>query len=160
WFRVIDTNKGYSRCRKQSTPVLRYSGVVVADLTLVEEFLNTLDARTFRRHGEKHATTDHLTSVEALSAWLEARDLVAAGRQLGPSDLAAAVALRAALREALTEADDDEDATRALADFPLRLEPDASGRLRIAATSGVPGLDRIVETVATNVAGGGWHRMK
>jgi predicted RNA-binding Zn ribbon-like protein len=129
---------------------------VVVDLTLVEQFLNTLDNRTFRWHGEQRVTSDELTSVEALSAWLAAHDLVTEGQQLRRSDLAAAVALRAALREAL---DDDAKAAQ-LADFPLRLTPDTEGRLRITADSGVPGLDRIVETVATSVAGGGWHRLK
>jgi predicted RNA-binding Zn ribbon-like protein len=132
----------------------------VVDLTLVEQFLNTLDNRTFRWHGEKRVATDQLTSVEELSAWLEAHDLVGAGQQLGPSDLAAAVALRAALREALTDGAYDAKATQALAGFPLRLAPDASGRLRITAVSDVPGLDPIIETVATSVAGGGWSRLK
>jgi predicted RNA-binding Zn ribbon-like protein len=142
---------------------LDYTGVVagaVVDLTLVEQFLNTLDNRTFRWHGQKFVATDHLTSVEALSAWLEAHDLVTAGQQLHPSDLAAAVALRAALRAALTDGADTAAATRALAGFPLRLAPDASGRLRITAAGGVPGLGPIVETVAASVAGGGWNRLK
>lgn len=147
----------------QSTPVLRYSGVVagaVVDLTLVEQFLNTLDQRTFRWHGENRVPADRLTSVEALSTWLQAHDLVAEGQQLRPSDLAAAVGLRAALRQALTDDTDDTKAMQALAGFPLRLAPDASGQLRVTAASGVPGLDPIVETVATSVAGGGWNRLK
>lgn len=122
-----------------------------------EQFLNTLDGRTFRWHGKRRVGADELTSVEALSEWLEAHDLVSAGQQLSPSDLAAAVALRGALREALT---DGAKPARALAGFPLRLEPDAAGSLRITARGGVPGLDPIVETVAVNVAGGGWKRLK
>ncbi len=132
----------------------------MADLTLVEQFLNTVDNRTFRWHGEQRVASDHLTSVETLSDWLEAQDLLTEGQRLRPSDLAAAVALRDALREALTGDADDAKATQALADFPLRLAPDTSGRLRITATSDVPGLDAIVETVAVHVAGGGWHRLK
>lgn len=132
----------------------------IVDLTLVEQFLNTLDKRTFRWHGQKRVASDQLTSIEALSAWLEAHNLLTAGQQLRPSDLAAAVALRAALREALTDGTDDAKATQALAGFPLRLAPDTSGRLRITAAGGVPGLDLIVETVAASVAGGGWNRLK
>jgi predicted RNA-binding Zn ribbon-like protein len=132
----------------------------VVDLTLVEQFLNTLDARTFRWHGQKLVATDHLTSVPELSAWLEAHELVPVGQELGPSDLAAAVSLRTALRAALTDGADGAEVARALAGFPLRLVPDVSGRLRVAAKSGVPGLDRIVEVVAESVAGGGWHRLK
>ena len=129
----------------------------VEDLVVVEQFLNTLDERTFSWHGDTRVPSDALTSVEALSAWLEAHGLLTAGHELRPSDLTAAVALRAALREALT---DGTDRAQAFARFPLRLAPDPSGRLRIAATGGVAGLDAIVETVATNVAGGGWSRLK
>lgn len=120
---------------------------MVEDLVLVEEFLNTVDERTFRWHGEKHVPSDRLTSVEALSEWFEAHDL-AAGRELGPADLEAAVALRAALRGGETSG------------FPLRLAPDADGHLRITADSGLPGFDRMIETVATSVATGAWDRMK
>jgi predicted RNA-binding Zn ribbon-like protein len=132
----------------------------VADLNLVEQFLNTLDERTFSWHGQKHVPSDGLPSVEALTSWLETRGLVAAGQEMGPSDLAAVVALRAALREALTGGSDEAQAAQALARFPLRLAPDSAGRLRMAADSGVAGLDLIVETVAASVAGGSWTRLK
>lgn len=125
------------------------------DLTLVEQFLNTLDERTFRRHGQQRVPADHLTSVEDLAGWLEEHDL--AVRPVRPADLTTAVALRTALRAALS---DDGKAAEALADFPLRLVPDASGKLRVTAASGVPGLDAVVEAVATSVAAGGWHRLK
>ncbi len=61
------------------------------DLVVVEQFLNTLDERAFSWHGERHTGNDELTSVQALSAWLEAHDLVGAGQELRASDLAAAL---------------------------------------------------------------------
>jgi hypothetical protein len=127
------------------------------NLVVVEQFLNTVDERTFSWHGEKHVKTDGLTSVKALSEWLEAHDLDTAGEELHPSDLAAARTLRGALRSALT---DGNEGGQALADFPLRLAPDSSGSLRISAASGVAGLDFIVETVAASVGGGSWRRLK
>ncbi len=87
------------------------------DLVVVEQFLNTLDERAFSWHGERHTGNDELTSVQALSAWLEAHDLVGAGQELRASDLAAALALRAGLRDALT-GDDSAGTARALAPFP------------------------------------------
>ncbi|MBB4692093.1 CGNR zinc finger domain-containing protein [Paractinoplanes abujensis] len=39
-------------------------------LDRIVAFLNTLDERTFRRHGENHVVTDMLTSPQALAAWL------------------------------------------------------------------------------------------
>jgi predicted RNA-binding Zn ribbon-like protein len=125
-------------------------------LGVVEQFLNTLDERTFRSHGEQRVPSDELTSVDALSAWFAAHDLAPA-QELHPADLAAALALRGGLRAALTGG---PEVAETLADFPLRLAPDPAGRLRIVAASGVAGLDAIVETVATSVADGGWNRLK
>jgi predicted RNA-binding Zn ribbon-like protein len=122
---------------------------------LVVAFLNTIDARTFRFHGEQRVATETLTSVEALSAWLSAHDLTT-GRELEPADLDTAVALRTALRNALT----DGPATAALAGFPLHLVRDPGAGLRLAAAGPVPGLNAIVELVASSLAGGGWARLK
>ena len=127
---------------------------------MVEQFLNTLDERTFSRNGTVHVPTDELTSAEALSGWLAARGLAAPGPRLGPADLAAARSLRTALRRALSDHSDGEGTTQALAGFPLTLVPVESGGLRLAAGSGVPGLDVVVETVAASVATGDWSRLK
>jgi predicted RNA-binding Zn ribbon-like protein len=132
----------------------------LVDLALVEQFLNTLDERTFSWHGQKLVPSDELTSAAALSAWLGAHGLGAAEQDPHASDLAAAVTLRGALRSALTDGADAAQTAQALAGFPLRLEPDSSGRLRVTATGSVAGLDVIVETVAASVAGGGWSRLK
>jgi predicted RNA-binding Zn ribbon-like protein len=114
-------------------------------------------------HGRAHRVPRRRARRSSRSApgtWLESHGLLTAGQELHPADLAAAVALRTALREALTGDADGGQAARALARFPLRLVPDSSARLRMAADSGVAGLDAIVETVAASVAGGGWSRLK
>ena len=135
---------------------------VVGDLVLVERFLNTLDERTFQRHGRQHVATDQLTSPQALSAWLQAHHLPTPDGEALPADLSAALSLRTALRAALTP-DTGTGAARTaelLAAFPLHLAPDAVGRLRLSAGTGVAGLDVLVETVAAQVAAGGWKRLK
>jgi predicted RNA-binding Zn ribbon-like protein len=126
-------------------------------LDLVEQFLNTVDERTFSRHGKNHVATDELTSPEALTAWLVAHDLATPDAVLHARDLDTARTLRTALRNALLQA---EPAANLLAGFALRLAPDRSGRLRLTAASGVAGLDAIVETVATSVAASRWNRLK
>jgi predicted RNA-binding Zn ribbon-like protein len=138
-----------------STPAFGYAGVV--DVKVVERFLNTLDERSFTSHGRKHVPGEKLTSADALSNWLETEGLNPAGQQLQPADLAAAVSLRAALREALT---DGTHHNEALAGYPLRLTSDPAVGLRLTATGTTPGLAAIVETVAQNVADGGWTRLK
>ena len=147
----------------------------VGDLDLVSQFLNTLDRRAFTRHGHEHTATDELTSPEALATWLQAHDLASAGTVLHPRDLDTALTLRTGLRTALAGAPlqapqaprepttSPVDATPvedALAGFPLHLVPDPPGRLRLAAATGVAGLDVIVETVATAAATGRWARLK
>ena len=129
----------------------------MADLQLIEEFLNTVDERTFIRNGERHVAGEQLTSPQALADWLTARDLATAGIALRMADLAATTDLRTALRQTLSG---KADAVTALEGYPLRLVPDAPGGLRLGAGSGRPWLDVIVETVAQSVARDEWKRIK
>ncbi|TQS41364.1 CGNR zinc finger domain-containing protein [Cryptosporangium phraense] len=117
-------------------------------MKVVEEFLNTVDERSFSRHGEIHVPGDRLTSPEVLSDWLAAHGLE-------PSDdLTAARDLRTALRRAVAG---DADA---LANYPLRLRPDPEGQLRTTGDTGSPWMDEILRTVAESVARGDWKRLK
>jgi hypothetical protein len=129
----------------------------VLSLRVIEDFLNTVDERTFTRHGESHVPGERLTSPQALTDWLAVRDLTPGGTPLGMTDVEATIALRTALRQALVA---DAEATSTLRDYPLRLEPDASGGLHIAGASGRSWLDAIVETVANSVAKGDWPRVR
>jgi len=131
----------------------------VADLLVVEQFLNTLDERAFSRHGHDHVATDELTSLEALKQWMETHGLVTE-QDLRLPDLTAALSLRAALRESLIGGTDSAEIAQTLAAYPVRLTPDSSDRLRLAAATGVHGLDVIVETIAISVAEGRWSRLK
>ncbi|WP_435061611.1 CGNR zinc finger domain-containing protein [Amycolatopsis thermoflava] len=126
-------------------------------LQVIEDFLNTVDERTFKRHGESHVPGERLTSPQALADWLTARGLPFGDTPPRASDVAAAVALRTALRKALVA---DTSAAAALQDHPLRLAPDHSGGMRLVATSGPAWLNTIVETVAGSVARGEWARIK
>ncbi|GLZ01043.1 CGNR zinc finger domain-containing protein [Actinoplanes sp. NBRC 103695] len=127
----------------------------MSTLQLIEEFLNTVDERTFVRNGERHVAGEQLTSPQALADWLVAHELAAAGTTLRAADLSATTALRTALRQAL-----GGESGAALEGYALRLAPDASGGLRIAASSGRPWLDVVLETVAESVARDDWKRIK
>jgi predicted RNA-binding Zn ribbon-like protein len=129
----------------------------VPGLPLIEEFLNTIDERSFRRHGESHLAQEQLTSPRALSEWLADHDLAPARTRLRAADLTAAVTLRTTLRRSLLA---ESGASSALADYPLQLAADSAGELRLVARAGAPWLDAIVETVATSAARGDWKRMK
>jgi predicted RNA-binding Zn ribbon-like protein len=122
--------------------------------------MSTPDERAFSRHGHNHVSTDELTSPEALAQWMEAHGLDDEGHEPGLPALTAATSLRGALRAALIGGTDTSPIAQTLAAFPLRLTPDSSDRLRLSAATDVPGLDAIVETVATSVAEGRWSRLK
>ncbi len=128
------------------------------DLVLVEHFLNTFDERTFSRYGTQRVVSDELASMDAFAAWMAAHDLLGPGQQLRPADLAAAVSLRTALRDALVG--DGVDAAPPLAGFKLCLVSEPSGQLRLTADGVARGVDVIVETVAVSVADGTWGRLK
>jgi predicted RNA-binding Zn ribbon-like protein len=115
--------------------------------------MNTLDERSFLRHGTAHRAEDMLTSPAVLAAWFGEHDLPAAA---GPADLDAARSLRSALRSALLDEGPVDDA---LARFPVRLAA-AGGGLRLVAYTGCAGIDALVETVATSVADGRWKRLR
>src|SRR4051794_28308428 len=113
-------------------------------MDLIAEFLNTVDQRSFSRHGRSHAGGERLASPGDLVDWLGECDLLAAGDELGPEDLTAAIALRTALRQSLSG---EFDAATAFADYPLQLVHDGAGGLRVAALSGRPWLDALGRTV-------------
>ncbi|WP_433833065.1 CGNR zinc finger domain-containing protein [Actinoplanes sp. CA-015351] len=112
------------------------------DLRVVEEFLNTLDERTFSRHGVPHKGAD------TLSAWVSTHQV---------ADREAAAKLRASLRGALAG---EGSAAEAIAAFPLRLEAFADGRLRIGSPVADPALGVIAVAVAHAVADGSWQRLR
>jgi predicted RNA-binding Zn ribbon-like protein len=155
---------------------------VTEGLSLIEAFLNTADERTFSRHGQPQVPSDQLVSAESLAAWFAEHGL-AVEKDLRVSDLDTALSLRAALRAALIDVESETDGGRddtgsitdanrntgvdtnravgVLSRLPLHLALDGTtGQLRLRGNTGVSGLDRIIETVAVNVADGSWARLK
>ncbi|MFY1669832.1 CGNR zinc finger domain-containing protein [Plantactinospora sp. WMMB334] len=132
---------------------------VSEEMRVIEEFLNTVDERTFRRHGTAHAGGDRLVSPAALSEWLSGHGLLPSGTRLGSAELVEAVRLRTALRRFLLSAAPERGTAAVFADFPLHLVPGAEGALRLAAT-GTAGLAPIVEAVAAAVVDGSWARLR
>jgi predicted RNA-binding Zn ribbon-like protein len=162
-------------------PVNRYTSVVVGSSSpgprIVEAFLNTVDERSFSRHGVRHAGGDALATPAQLAAWLAGHGLVAPGTQADADDLAAALALRTALRGSLVlrtalrgslalragQPPGDRDLSRindVLARFPLRLDMQPDGMLRLSPGSVGAGIGGIAAIVAGCAANGSWHRLR
>ena len=152
-------------------PANPYTGVMV-DVSApgprtVESFLNTVDERSFSRHGVRHAGGDALVTPAQLAAWLAGHGLATPGTQPDADDLAAALRLRAALRGSLAlragqppGAGGPGRVNDVLACFPLRLDMQPDGMLRLAASSPGAGVGVIAAIVADCAASGGWHRLR
>ena len=156
-------------------PANAYTGVVPdepstpLELRTVEAFLNTVDQRSFNHHGVPHSGGDVLTTSHALATWLVGQGLAGSVTRVGRADLTAAIALRTALRLALTlrcgpsPASGDRDAANAaLEGFPMRLALGHDGTMHLrTASAGVRGaLAIILVDVARAEARGTWDRLR
>jgi predicted RNA-binding Zn ribbon-like protein len=156
--------------------VISYTGVVEldnpsapAELRAVEALLNTVDERTFSRHGVRHSGGDVLTTPTALSRWLAEQGLVRPATKASPDDLAKAIALRDGLRTVMTVTPGQSPQKSALrhlnvvlAGLPVRVEFGLDGTPALDGRStGVRGaLGAIVASVAQATARGTWTRMR
>ena len=137
-------------------------------LVTLEDFLNTLDERSFTVRGTRHPGGDELATAAALAGWLAGRGLIPAGTQPTDPDLAAAHRLRDALRGALAARassgwDGRAGANGALAGLTLRVELGADGTPRlfpVAGTGVSAALARLAATAALAEADGSWQRLK
>jgi predicted RNA-binding Zn ribbon-like protein len=135
-------------------------GQAPGDLEIVQRFVNTLDIEQ---------ATDELSSPAALAEWLAAAGLTARVPKAGRDDLELALEQREALRGVLRAhaghalaRDTAIDLARIAANFELRLDVTADGRIRPGATAdGVrSGLARLLLIAAEAGTAGTWTRLK
>lgn len=138
-----------------------------AGIELLLDFLNTLDERTFIRHGRRHTGGDALSTVHDLTGWLAGNRLIPAGTPASAADLTAASALRDALRTALKLRACPGAQTAAgplntvLAGFPLHARLSPAMTLELApAGHGVSAALAAIAAAAAAPAGGTWERLK
>jgi predicted RNA-binding Zn ribbon-like protein len=137
-----------------------------ADLRLVEEFVNTLDLRSFRRRDENPVGGDALPTPAALIRWLAGHGLVSRSTRASTAELRIAHSLRSVLRDAVTRDQLDERTLRranaVLATVPMRVQLAQGGELRLAgSTGGVPGaLAKLLAIAVRHSADGSWWRLR
>ncbi|MGH3384496.1 MAG: CGNR zinc finger domain-containing protein [Nocardioidaceae bacterium] len=130
-------------------------------LELVRQFVNTRDVE---------AGTDALATADELTAWLRSARLLGPDEAAESRDVARVVALREALRDALSANHDggaiDPGAVQTMnkavrdAKMSLTLTADAGWAHR-ATASGVPGAAGVLlEQVVDAMAAGSWQRLK
>ncbi len=128
----------------------------------MQDLVNTVDLE---------GGSDELRSPAGLSRWMSGRGLEVGRGELGPADLAEALALREALREVcLAHSGVDmptatlERLSGLLARGPLRLDIDAEGVARIRPGQGLTGVPALIAATAAAVAQatveGTWPRLK
>jgi len=158
--------------RSAPTPAEPYIGVVSTPLELIamEDFLNTLDERSYIRHGRRHRGADRLTTPAELTIWLARHGLITHRSLARDIDLALARELRAALRTALRLRNGDPavvvtelaELNGVLERLPLRVACDdlAAPRL-VPEADGVPGALAVVAGAAVAAQwSGSWARLK
>ena len=130
---------------------------VPEDLTLLYDFVNTLDVRHYVEHGAAHVGSDDIDTPARLEAWLRARGLLEGTTHVGEEGHRNVLALRAALRSFFALASVGrcanttigEQLTHAAAHFPLalRLSPERGPTLEPAGESAVSGLSQVLAEV-------------
>lgn len=137
-------------------------------LVAVEDFLNTLDERSYLSHGRRHTGGDTITTPAQLTVWLARHRLVDHRSRAHPTDLILARELREALRSALRvrhgadPAGGIEEINGVLERLPLRVACDELGVPRLVPEAdGVPGALATVAGLAVRAQwSGSWARLK
>lgn len=130
-------------------------------LTLLYDFLNSTDERSFARYGRRHRPADQFESEEGLEAFLRAHGLLDDGVHVGRREVRRARALRGSLRDAIGTAS-APSRSEPLA-LPMGLGWSSAGDPVIAPLSAgaVAGaLAAVALQAAGAVATGDWPRIK
>lgn len=130
-----------------------------AEIALVHAFVNTLDLRSFSRHGARHESGDEIATADDLTDWLRAHDLIDATTAASEADLHDAHELRTRLRAGV--GDEDEPHLPPL-DLDLQLDatPGQPPALVPAGDGIAAALARIALTAVRATATGAWQRLK
>ncbi|MFI7061534.1 CGNR zinc finger domain-containing protein [Kribbella sp. NPDC050124] len=128
-----------------------------ADVALVHAFVNTLDLREFRRHGERLQPHDALDSPASLRHWLRDHDLIENPR-VTKANLDQALRLRTAFRESTKQT--SGDATRLDLTLTVTVHPTSGVALSPYGAGVDAALTRLLLTAADLTTRGLWPRLK
>jgi len=137
-------------------------------LTLLYEFVNSLDVRQYVEQGEQHATHDELATARQLRQWLRARGLLRGDARVGAREHRAALKLRAALRQFIQVPPEDRPRERLAAaklneissEFPLAVTACADGEPTFQPAPGASGLAHVLRELGLLAAAGQLNRLK
>ncbi|WP_443331042.1 CGNR zinc finger domain-containing protein [Streptomyces sp. 8N706] len=134
-------------------------------VALLHAFLNTLDLRSFVRHGKPHQGGERLSTPAELVSWLHEQGLLGADVPADEKDLTRAHQLRTQLRTSLERAEPAGPAAGRPTQgvrlgFRLGVAPGQPPVLTPAGTGVDSALEGIALRVVDAVASGTWNRLK
>jgi predicted RNA-binding Zn ribbon-like protein len=138
------------------------------ELTLLYEFVNSLDLRCFVEQGAPHPRGDEIGTPDQLRNWMRMRQLLPRGATIRSDTHRQALQLRKAIRDFIAIAPDvrarhPEQAaslSQAGAAFPVVVQARGDGRIGLEPASGASGLGRVLAELQRLDDKGGLDRLK
>jgi predicted RNA-binding Zn ribbon-like protein len=132
----------------------------LGNATLIADFLNSLDVRSFGAHAS-HPPVDEIATPDALRRWLIDRGRLRGGEAASPADHRTAVRLRDGLRELLKAQDSEEDLNAIASRLALVVSfEDGEPRLAGGDSAVTAYLAEILSACARAAADGSWPLIK
>jgi predicted RNA-binding Zn ribbon-like protein len=141
---------------------------IPSELSLLYEFLNSADLRTYVEKGEEHVPSDELGTPAHFAAWMQERGLLKKGEVVAATDHRQALELRSAMRSYLQLPPDARRAARKNTDslnrlsdlFPLVVKIPRQGEPELRPARGANRLGLILVEFFSLAATGHLDRLK
>lgn len=125
---------------------------VPPELTLLYDFVNSLDQRRYVEGGVAHTGADEIATPRLLEAWMRERGMLQRGQHVGAGDHRAALELRKSLRDFLvnppeqraTAKEAARQLTAASRKFPLMLAASDTGAIELIPVPGSSALGSVL----------------
>ena len=141
---------------------------VPGELTLLYEFLNSVDLRTYVEKGVQHVRSDELEEPAQLENWMRERGLLGRGESVTLPDHRRALELRRTLRAFLQIPSDSRATVRQRAEwlnrasdsYPLVVTVGRAGALKLQPARGANGLGQVLAELYALAEKGRLDRLK
>lgn len=141
---------------------------VPKDISLLYEFLNSADLRTYVEKGDQHVPSDECGTPAQLEVWMRNRSLLTAAEAVEAPAHRSALDLRSAMRSFLEIAPNSRATTQEIAQrlnkvmerYPLVVQITPDGTPALVSSTGVNGLAKVVAELFRLAERGQLDRLK